>query len=49
MREFAAAWKWTAEERRGIFTPAPPPGSLKASQRPPPIPVKQHLILIKVS
>lgn len=48
MIEFAAVWKWTVEERKGIFTPAPPPGSFKANQRPPPIQVKQHLLLIKV-
>jgi len=48
MREFAAVWKWTAEEKKGIFTPAPDPSSLRANQRPPPIPVKQHQLLIEV-
>jgi len=43
MREFAAVWKWTVEEKKGIFSPTPP----KMRQRPPPIPVKQHSLLIK--
>ena len=49
MREFASVWKWTVEERKGIFTPSPERGTLKLNERPPPIPVKQHLLLIKVS
>ena len=48
MHEFAAVWKWTAEEKRGIFTLSPPSGSLKTNEHPPSIPVKQHLLLIKV-
>ena len=48
MREFASIWKWTVEERKGIFTPSPERGALKLNERPPPIPVKQHLLLIKV-
>ena len=48
MREFASVWKWTVEERKGIFTPSPERGTLKLNERPPPIPVKQHLLLIKV-
>ena len=48
MREFASVWKWTVEERKGIFTPSPERGTLKLNERPAPIPVKQHLLLIKV-
>ena len=48
MREFAAVWKWTVEEKKGVFSPTPP-RTTKLRQRPPPIPVKQHSLLIKVN
>lgn len=48
MRDFASVWKWTVEEKKGIFSPSPERGTLKLNQHPPPIPVKQHLLLIKV-
>lgn len=48
MREVAAVWKWTVEERKGIFS-LPPGKSVKRMEKPPPVPVKQHLLLIKVN
>ena len=48
MREFAAVWKWTVEQRIGVFSPSPAK-STKMRERPPPIPVKQHSLLIEVS
>ena len=48
MREFAAVWKWTVEQRMGVFSPSLAK-STKMRERPPPIPVKQHSLLIEVS
>ena len=48
MREFAAVWKWTVEQRKGVFTSSPAK-TPKMRERPPPIPVKQHSLLIEVS
>ena len=47
MREFAAVWKWTVEERKGVFTPTAEPGG-RTGVKPQSVPVKQHMLLIKV-
>lgn len=46
MREFAAVWKWTVEQRKGVFSSSAK--APKMQERPPPIPVKQHSLLIEV-
>ena len=48
MRDFAAVWKWTVEEKMGIFSPSPERGTQKLNEHRPPVHVKQHLLLIKV-
>ena len=47
MRELAAVWKWTVEERKGVFTPTAEVAG-KTRVKPQPVPVKQHMLLIKV-
>ncbi len=47
MREFSAAWKWTIDEKMGIFS-AHLEASVTDNQRPPPVSVKQHMLLIQV-
>ena len=47
MREFAAVWKWTVEEKKGVFTPVAEAAG-RTGVKPQSVPVKQHMLLIKV-
>ena len=47
MREFSAVWKWTIDEKKGIFS-AQSDSAHKGTHRPPPLSVRQHTLLIQV-
>ncbi len=45
MREFSVAWKWTIDEKMGIFSND---SVATGNERPHPLPVIQHTLLIQV-
>ena len=49
MRELCAVWKWTVEQRRGLFARDHTPTLKKTDDRREPIPTRQHTLIIQVS
>jgi phosphatidylinositol 4-kinase len=47
MRELCAVWKWTVEERRGLFAKDHTPSLGKTDERREPIPTRQHTLIIQ--
>lgn len=48
MRELSAAWKWTIDEKMGIFS-VQSDAVAGSNERPRPLPVSQHMLLIQVT